>query len=198
MAAAATEFAKRNQSLLKGAAVATSSALVGTYLLCKTQTSSVLSDIRETIELVRLRNEMNGIQNSPNWTVYDLFQNNVKERPNADCMCFVGEPNKPARTLSFKQVDEEANKSMFECGFVFSDAMNLILMDVVANWAISEGITNGDVVGLIMDNRPEFVITWLGISKIGGVTALINTNLVNDPLLHSMTISNATRFIVGM
>lgn len=68
---------------------------------------------------------------------------------------------------------------------------------LVANWALQEGIKQGDVVGLIMDNRPEFVITWLGICKIGGVTALINTNLVGDPLLHSMKISTASRFVVG-
>ena len=70
-------------------------------------------------------------------------------------------------------------------------------MLIVANWALAEGIKQGDVVGLIMDNRPEFVITWLGICKIGGVTALINTNLVGDPLRHSMKISHATRFVVG-
>lgn len=49
-----------------------------------------------------------------------------------------------------------------------------------------------------MDNRPEFIITWLGLAKIGAVTALINTNLMNDPLIHSLTISNAERFIVGI
>ena len=73
----------------------------------------------------------------------------------------------------------------------------LIWDNAVAHWAIDHGIQQGDVVGLIMDNRPEFVITWLGIAKVGGVTALINTNLVNDPLHHSMKISNASRFIVG-
>ena len=73
----------------------------------------------------------------------------------------------------------------------------LIWDNAVAHWAIDHGIQQGDVVGLIMDNRPEFVITWLGIAKVGGVTALINTNLVNDPLHQSMKISNASRFIVG-
>ena len=34
----------------------------------------------------------------------------------------------------------------------------------VANWALSEGLERGDVVALLMDNRAEYVATWLGLS----------------------------------
>ncbi len=52
-----------------------------------------------------------------------------------------------------------------------------ILYILVAQWALKEGIREKDVVALMMDNRPEFIITWLAMAKIGVLTALINTNL---------------------
>lgn len=48
-----------------------------------------------------------------------------------------------------------------------------------------------------MDNRPEFIITWLGLAKAGCTIALINTNLLGEPLIYSMDISKAQRFIIG-
>lgn len=49
----------------------------------------------------------------------------------------------------------------------------------------------------MMDNKPEFLVSWIGISKVGGVAALINTNLRGKPLLHSLVTSKATVFIIG-
>lgn len=39
----------------------------------------------------------------------------------------------------------------------------------------------------MMEGRPEYIGFWLGASKVGLVTALINTNLKQAPLLHSIT-----------
>lgn len=46
-----------------------------------------------------------------------------------------------------------------------------------------------------MENRPEFVAIWLGLSKIGIVIPLINHNLRKQSLLHSITIGNCTALI---
>jgi fatty-acyl-CoA synthase len=51
-----------------------------------------------------------------------------------------------------------------------------------ARWAMAEGIGKGDVVALLMTNRPEFVAIWLGIIRTGGTVALLNTNLVGQAL----------------
>lgn len=48
-----------------------------------------------------------------------------------------------------------------------------------------------------MENRPEFVATWLGLSKIGVVVPLINHNLKKQSLLHSITISSCNALIFG-
>ena len=67
----------------------------------------------------------------------------------------------------------------------------------VARWASAQGIGRGDVVGLLMENRPEFVITWLGLAKLGAVTALLNTNLRGHPLAHSLDVADAKHLVVG-
>ena len=46
-----------------------------------------------------------------------------------------------------------------------------------ARWALEQGLGKGDVVCLLMPNRPEYMAIWLGITRVGGVVALLNTNL---------------------
>ena len=67
----------------------------------------------------------------------------------------------------------------------------------IARWASAQGVGRGDVVGLLMENRPEFVITWLGLAKLGAVTALLNTNLRGQPLAHSLELAGAQHLVVG-
>jgi fatty-acyl-CoA synthase len=51
-----------------------------------------------------------------------------------------------------------------------------------ARWAKAEGIGKGDVVALLMTNRPEYVAIWLGLIQAGGTVALLNTNLAGQAL----------------
>ena len=56
----------------------------------------------------------------------------------------------------------------------------------------------GDCVALFMENRPEYIGLWLGLSKVGVVPALINTNLQGQPLIHSIKAASATGLIFGV
>ena len=67
----------------------------------------------------------------------------------------------------------------------------------IGNTLKAEGIEPGDVVSLIVENRPEFVTTILGIMKIGATAALINTNLREEPLRHCITLINSKICIFG-
>jgi len=51
-----------------------------------------------------------------------------------------------------------------------------------ARWALAQGLGRGDVVALLMTNRPEYVAIWLGIIRAGGAVALLNTNLAGPSL----------------
>lgn len=62
---------------------------------------------------------------------------------------------------------------------------------------LENGFKKGDVVGLLMENRPEFVGIWLGMSKIGIVTALINYNQKSVSLVHSVKVANCCGLIYG-
>jgi fatty-acyl-CoA synthase len=66
-----------------------------------------------------------------------------------------------------------------------------------ARWALEQGVAAGDVVALLMPNCPDYLAIWLGITQIGVVVALINTNLVGDALLHSIGVAAPRHVIAG-
>ncbi|WP_024516081.1 long-chain-acyl-CoA synthetase [Bradyrhizobium sp. Tv2a-2] len=66
-----------------------------------------------------------------------------------------------------------------------------------ARWARDMGIRPGRTVCLLMPNRPEYVACWLGISRIGGTVALINTRLVGRSLAHCIDVARADYVILA-
>ena len=67
----------------------------------------------------------------------------------------------------------------------------------IAHWALEQGLKKGDAVALYMENCPEYVGVWFGLSKIGVVSALINNNLSDQALAHSERQSRHRRQRVG-
>ncbi|XP_067639296.1 long-chain fatty acid transport protein 4-like isoform X2 [Eurosta solidaginis] len=61
----------------------------------------------------------------------------------------------------------------------------------------NHGYRKGHVVGLMLENRAEFVGIWLGLSKLGVVTSLINTSLKGNSLLHSINVAKCAALIYG-
>jgi fatty-acyl-CoA synthase len=70
-------------------------------------------------------------------------------------------------------------------------------MNRYARWALSAGIARGDTVCLFMPGRPDYIAAWLGITKVGGVAALINTKLVGPSLSHCINVAAADHVILG-
>jgi len=66
-----------------------------------------------------------------------------------------------------------------------------------ARWALTEGLSSGDVVCLLMHNSPDYMPIWLGLSRIGVTVALINTNLTGGPLTHVINAVAARGIIAG-
>ncbi len=67
----------------------------------------------------------------------------------------------------------------------------------IANWAVDQGLKPGDAVSLFMGNCPDYVAVWFGLSKIGVVSALINSNLEGDGLAHCINIADSRAVICG-
>lgn len=106
-----------------------------------------------------------------NVTIADVFQEYVLKTPEKPCLVFED------RSWTFREVDEFSNR--------------------MANVFHAHGYKRGDTVGLLMENRPEYVATWLGLSKIGVIVPMINNNLRQDSLLHSITVANCNALIFG-
>jgi fatty-acyl-CoA synthase len=66
-----------------------------------------------------------------------------------------------------------------------------------ARWALDWGIGQGDVVGLLMTNRPEYLAIWLGISSVGGVVSLLNVNLTGSSLAHCINVVSPKHLITA-
>ena len=69
--------------------------------------------------------------------------------------------------------------------------------DRIGQALLAAGYRPGDVVALLMDNRPEFVLAWLGMAKAGIVAALINTSARGVVLAHALQATGAKALLVG-
>ena len=73
-------------------------------------------------------------------------------------------------------------------------------MDAIANryahWAKSINLRRGQTVALFLPNRLEYFPIWYGLSKVGVITALINSQLTGQALAHCLNISGAAQIIV--
>ncbi|XP_059473043.1 long-chain fatty acid transport protein 1-like [Neocloeon triangulifer] len=70
------------------------------------------------------------------------------------------------------------------------------------SWQIAQyfhkmGFKQGDVVALLSTNRPEYAAFWIGLSRLGVVTALVNTSLRNMALEHSLNVVNTKAVVVS-
>jgi acyl-coenzyme A synthetase/AMP-(fatty) acid ligase len=71
------------------------------------------------------------------------------------------------------------------------------LTNQLANYFLAEGYSHGDVIALMLDNSLEYPCVWLALSKIGCITALINSNLRATPFLHSIRTVQAKGIITS-
>ncbi|KAJ0181724.1 hypothetical protein K1T71_002446 [Dendrolimus kikuchii] len=106
-----------------------------------------------------------------NWSMADIFHEMVKKHPDKACFLFENE------TWTFQQVED------------FSLQTSAVLK--------AQGTKRGDTVGIMMNNCPELPAIWLGATRIGGVTPLINTNQTGNTLLHSINIAKCDMVIYG-
>ncbi len=65
-----------------------------------------------------------------------------------------------------------------------------------ARWSLRQNLRKGDVVALLMVNRPEYFAFWLGLTSVGCVVALLNTNLVGESLAHCISVVKPRHLIV--
>ncbi|MBV8979075.1 MAG: long-chain-acyl-CoA synthetase [Alphaproteobacteria bacterium] len=104
-------------------------------------------------------------------TVNEIFEDVAARKPRNTAVLF------EERVLTYEDLSQGANR--------------------YAHWALAQGLRKGDVVALFMESRPEYLMAWLGLVKLGAVVALINTNLRGAALAHCITIAEAKLAVVG-
>ena len=100
-----------------------------------------------------------------------LLESRARELPDHPALAFEDQ------RYTWREVDEQANQW--------------------ANTLVTRGVNSGDVVALLMDNRPDFLFAVHGLGKLGAAAALINTNLTGGPLAHAINIGRAGKVICG-
>jgi fatty-acyl-CoA synthase len=66
-----------------------------------------------------------------------------------------------------------------------------------SRWALEQGLTRGETVCLLMPNRPDYLAMWLGVTRVGGVVGLINTNLTDASLAHCISVASPAHLVVA-
>jgi fatty-acyl-CoA synthase len=79
----------------------------------------------------------------------------------------------------------------------FSHARLAARANQVSRWALAQGIQKGDTVCLLLPNCPDYLALWLGITAIGGIAALLNTNLKGDALDHCIKVAAPSHIIAA-
>jgi fatty-acyl-CoA synthase len=112
-----------------------------------------------------------GVHPDANLTIADWTERWARERPASPAILHED------RIVSWGELDAGANR--------------------FARWGQATGLRKGDVVTLLMENCPEYVMAWLGLIKSGVIAALVNTHLTGQPLAHSIALAGAKHLILG-
>jgi len=99
------------------------------------------------------------------------FEEAVDKNPNGPSVISEG------RSISYSEMDRWANR--------------------LAHLLISRGVEKGDSVAILLDNRPELLASVLACSKIGAVSAMLNTAQKGKVLAHSINIVEPKCIIAG-
>ena len=70
-------------------------------------------------------------------------------------------------------------------------------MNQYSRWALAEGIQKGEPVALMMGNRPEYFVIWLGLIQVGAIVALFGSDLRAPAVAHALKAAGAHRIIAS-
>ena len=120
---------------------------------------------------VKLLGRSKKLDKNKSLTVHDMIEESVDKFSNNIAIEFED------KSYTYSDLDKESNQ--------------------VANWAINKGYKTGDVVALLMENKPEFIFIWLGLSKLGITIACLNNNIKSKSLAHCIQTSKSKSLILS-
>ncbi len=141
--------------------------------LIETQRSTSASSGNESAlrDWVRALESTASISGQPQRLLLDVIEELAAARAEAPALL------SPQESLTYRSLAARANR--------------------YARWALAQNLACGETVALMMPNRPEYMAIWLGIGRVGGVVALINTNLRGPALAHCIDVVSPKHVIVA-
>lgn len=67
----------------------------------------------------------------------------------------------------------------------------------IAHYLVSEGVVAGDIVAVMIENRPEVIACVLALVKLGAIASMINTTQREKTLVHSLTTVKPKLYLIG-
>ncbi len=128
-------------------------------------------EIRFTRGIMRTLKRVSKLAPDLPMTAADMIERWARETPQATAITF------ESQAYSFQEYDQAGNQ--------------------YARWAQAQSLARGACVAILMENRPEYLFAWLGVVKVGGVAALLNTNLTGEALAHTLKLSGARHLVLG-
>jgi acyl-CoA synthetase (AMP-forming)/AMP-acid ligase II len=105
------------------------------------------------------------------WSMARALDERVAQDPNGLALAY-GEER-----FTFRDLDRKANQ--------------------YARFFQSRGIGHGDVIALLMDNRPDYLFALFGLNRLRAIASLINTNLSGASLTHAINVCTPRGVLVG-
>lgn len=100
-----------------------------------------------------------------------VFQDLARRQPDRPFIRFDG------ASISYRQANERVNR--------YADVL------------VQQGVERGDVVGILMKNRPEALLLTLAAVKLGAVAGMLNHNQRGEVLAHSLSLLDSRVLVVG-
>jgi long-chain acyl-CoA synthetase len=105
----------------------------------------------------------------PDISLVDLLEEAVEAYGNAACLTYAG------RSMTYKQVSDQVRQ--------------------IAAFFLEQGLKKGERVGIFLPNTPEFVISYYGILKAGGVVMALNPSY-RTPELRAQAVDSDIQFLI--
>ncbi|KIW99973.1 uncharacterized protein Z518_10901 [Rhinocladiella mackenziei CBS 650.93] len=146
-------------------------AATGMYLDAKYSVRSDIAQVRGAKRLQQYAEDMFKEHGEDDWSFYHVLHSTYADNHHTNKEAFVFE----GRTWTYRQLREEIGR--------LAEAFQRL------------GIKNRTVVGMFINNSPEFLIAWWALYKIGGIPAPINTAITGRHIRHCLKISQSEVFI---
>lgn len=158
-------------ALLASAAAVAATSLTGMYLDAKYSIRNDIAQIRGAWSMQRYMEQLAELHGDDDWSFYHVLHSTYDSNHHTEQEALVFE----GRSWTYRRLREEIGR----------------LAEVLQQM----GVRNRMVVGLFINNSPEFIFTWWALYKLGAIPAPINTSITGAHIKHCLKVSEAELII---